>query len=257
MERLHRAFTNYWSGKGADLVDPEFPLVVIVHATKAQYQAAAADELNDPETGIIGYYSLATNRVNMYDLTGTEGLAGDGRRSSLKSINQMLSRPEAGPLVATVVHEATHQIAFNSGLGQRLADLPLWLVEGMAVYFEAPDLSSGRGWQGIGKVNYPRLEVFRANQSSGARVSLLALVADDAPMRNGRTAAGAYADAWAANYYLIRYRPKEYVEYVKALAEQKPLETRTAEERITLFRTHFGDPAEVERDMLKRMQSVK
>ena len=195
----------------------------------------------------------------MYDLTGTEGLAAaaGNRRGNLKSINQMLSRPEAGPLVATVVHEATHQIAFNCGLGQRLADLPLWQVEGMAVYFEAPDLSSGRGWQGIGKVNYPRLETFRANQSNGTRLSLLALVADDAPLRNARTAPAAYADAWALNYYLIRYQPKAYVDYVKALAEQQPLEIRTAEERIELFRQHFGDPATVEKAMLKRMENVK
>ncbi len=259
MERLHRAFTNYWSGKGANISEPEFPLVVMVYATRQQYQAAAADELGTPETSIIGYYSLASNRVAMYDLTGTEELAATSgiRRGSLKSINQMLSRPEAGPLVATVVHEATHQIAFNCGLGQRLADLPLWQVEGMAVYFEAPDLSSGRGWQGIGKVNYPRLETFRANQSSSTRLSLLALVADDAPLRNARTAPAAYADAWALNYYLIRYQPKEYVDYVMALAEQQPLEIRTPEERITLFRKHFGDPAEVEKAMLKRMENVK
>ena len=257
MERLHRAFTNYWRGRGAEIVEPEFPLVVMVYATRAQYQAASAEELGTPETSIIGYYSLATNRVSMYDLTGSAGLPGDGRRANLKSINQMLARPEAGPLVATVVHEATHQIAFNSGLGQRLADLPLWLVEGMAVYFEAPDLSSGRGWQGIGKVNYPRLETFRANLASGNRLSLLALVAEDAPLRNARTAPAAYADAWAMNYYLIRHQPKQYVAYVKTLSEQKPLETRTAEERIALFRTHFGEPAEVEQAMLKRMENVK
>src|SRR5690606_30564936 len=44
-ERLHRAFTNYWQGKGAELVEPEFPLVVMVYATREQYQAASAEEL--------------------------------------------------------------------------------------------------------------------------------------------------------------------------------------------------------------------
>ena len=44
--------------------------------------------------------------------------------------------------MATIVHEATHQIAFNCGMQQRYADIPLWLCEGMAVYFEAPDLAS-------------------------------------------------------------------------------------------------------------------
>jgi hypothetical protein len=81
----------------------------------------------------------------------------------MREINEMLSQPAAVPLVATIVHEATHQIAFNCGLQQRYADIPLWLCEGMAVYFEAPDLTSTRGWRGIGRVNYPRLETFRKN----------------------------------------------------------------------------------------------
>lgn len=256
LERLHRAFTAYWQGKGAEITEPEFPLVVMVYATREQYQRASAEELGHPDTSIVGYYSLATNRVNMYDLTGSQA-AGDSRRGSLKSINQMLARPEAGPLVATIVHEATHQIAFNCGLSQRLADLPLWMVEGMAVYFEAPDLTSRRGWQGIGKVNYPRLEAFRANLHSGARSSVLSLVAADDRMRNPRTAPAAYADAWALTYYLIRYHPDQYVAYVTSLSKQLPLEPRTPEERIAEFRRHIGDPAQIEQQMLKRLENLR
>ena len=39
-------------------------------------------------------------------------------------INQMLSQPAATPLVATVVHEATHQIAFNCGMQTTLRRYP-------------------------------------------------------------------------------------------------------------------------------------
>ncbi|MEM1304033.1 MAG: DUF1570 domain-containing protein, partial [Planctomycetota bacterium] len=154
LERLQRAFVNYWSRQGFDLHEPEFPLVVTIYADRASYRRAAQRDLGNA-TGVVGYYSLRTNRVTMFDLTGAEeARGGGGRRSSLKEINQILATPAALPLVATVVHEATHQIAFNCGLQQRFADLPLWLVEGMAVYFEAPDLSSSRGWRGIGKINY-------------------------------------------------------------------------------------------------------
>ena len=119
---------------------------------------------------IVGFYSLRSNRVNMFDLSGLEAIrTANGRRGSMREINQMLSQPAAVPLVATIVHEATHQIAFNCGLQNRFADIPLWLCEGMAVYFEAPDLTSTRGWRGIGRINYPRLATFQDNLSQLAR----------------------------------------------------------------------------------------
>lgn len=257
LERLHRAFTNYWENQGVEIHEPEFPLVVVIYASADQYRAASADELGTAAGSIIGYYSLTTNRVNMYDLTGSEALRGaNGGRGSLRDINRMLAQPAAIPLVATVVHEATHQIAFNCGLQQRLAELPLWLVEGMAVYFEAPDLSSTRGWRGIGKVNHLRLSTFKKNLYTPRRASLLSMIADDKRFRDARTAADAYADAWALNYFLIRYHPDEYVAYVKAQAEKKPLIPVTPETRIEEFREHFGDIEKLDREFVKRMGRV-
>lgn len=257
LERLHRAFNNYWQNQGIELKEPEFPLVVVIYATVDQYRAASTEELGDAASSIIGYYSLTTNRVNMYDLTGSDALrAASGSRGSLAEINQMLAQPAAQPLVATIVHEATHQIAFNCGLQQRLAELPLWLVEGMAVYFEAPDLSSTRGWRGIGKVNHLRLDTFKNNLGTPRRTSLLAMIADDKVFRDPRTATDAYADAWALNYFLIRYQPDKYVAYVKHLAEQKPLVPTTPEARIEEFRKHFGDIERLDREFQKRMSRI-
>jgi hypothetical protein len=159
--------------------------------------------------------------------------------------------------VATVVHEATHQIAFNCGLQKRYADIPLWLCEGMAVYFEAPDLTSTRGWRGIGRVNYPRLETFRKNLPNWNDGTLAAMLRDSQRFRDPRTAADAYADAWALNYYLIKYEPKAYAEYLKALADKRPLIDDTPEERLAEFRAHFGDLDTLEQEFLKQMTRVK
>ena len=85
----------------------------------------------------------------------------------------------------------------------------------MAVYFEAPDLASKSEWQGIGRVNYPRLERFRENLASWHEGSLEEMLRDSRRFRDPRTAVDAYADAWALNYYLIKYEPKEYTAYLK------------------------------------------
>jgi hypothetical protein len=257
LERLHQAFTNYWSRQGCDIVEPEFPLVVVIHASQNDYQAASTGDLGSSSGSVIGYYNQLTNRVRMYDLTGSEQLRGGDRRGSRKEINQMLSQPAAVPLVSTIVHEATHQIAFNCGLQQRLSDLPLWLCEGMAVYFEAPDLTSIRGWQGIGRVNYPRLEVFHQNLRRWRKGDLAKLVADDTILRDPRTAGAAYSDAWALNYYLLRYHPEEFTKYVQHLAGKPPMIDTRPRQRREEFRQHFGDIGELESDFLQRMSRLK
>jgi hypothetical protein len=265
LERLYKAFTNYWQGQSIELREPEFPLPVFLFATRQEYEQASREDLPGGTGSIIGFYSLRSNRVNMFDLTGAEAVrdASGGRpttsarRGSMREINEMLSQPAAVPLVATIVHEATHQIAFNCGLQQRYADIPLWLCEGMAVYFEAPDLTSTRGWRGIGRVNYPRLETFRKNVPNWQSGSLESLLRDSRRFRDPRTAVDAYADAWALNYYLIKYEPKTYADYLKALAEKRPLIDDTPAERLAEFRAHFGDLGKLEQEFLKQMSRVK
>jgi hypothetical protein len=256
-ERLYKAFTSYWRRQGLKLHDPEFPMVVIAFANKSTYEAAARGDLGDAVSNVVGYYNLKTNRVYTYDLTGAQSAAGPGnRRGSLREINQMLSQRAAVPLVATIVHEATHQIAFNCGLQTRLSDIPLWLCEGMAVYFEAPDLTSSRGWRGIGRVNYPRLNTFRRNQPKWRRDTLVSTLSDNDRFRNPQTAIAAYADAWALNYYLIKYRPKEYAAYLKTLAAKPPLIEDDPDTRLEEFKSHFGDLRTLEREFLQKMSRV-
>jgi Protein of unknown function (DUF1570) len=264
LERLHKAFSNYWESQGLELRESEFPLAVVVFADRRMYDLASRADLPggtgvlSGAGGILGYYSLRSNRVNMFDLTGAEAVRdADNRRGSFREINQMLSLPAAVPLVATIVHEATHQIAFNCGISQRYADIPLWLCEGMAVYFEAPDLSNTRGWRGIGKVNYARLSKFRENLPNWHDDTLEHLLASDSRFRDPETAVGAYADAWALNYYLIKYESEAYTQYLKSLAEKRPLAEGNAASRLAEFRAHFGDLSHLQQDFLKQMARVK
>jgi hypothetical protein len=164
--------------------------------------------LGDAAESIIGYFSLRTNRMTMYDLTGAAGTSRRNSRSrSAAQINQLLARPEAARTTATVVHEATHQIAFNCGLHARYSDCPLWFSEGIAIYFETPDLRSARGWRNIGAVNRPRLVRFRQYLRHRPADSLRTLLAGDDRFRDPRQSLDAYAEAWALTYFLIRGVP--------------------------------------------------
>lgn len=241
-ERLHRGFQTFWNARGVDLKVPEFPLVALVFDSQESYVRGVRGELGAAATSIVGYYSPSTNRVNMYDLTGVEGLRPPGERvNSTTLINQVLQRPEAAPMVATIVHEATHQLAFNWGLQTRLADNPVWVSEGLAVYFETPDLKSAKGWSSIGSLNRNRLIQFRKYLARRGPDALEQLIRDDTRFREPATAIDAYAEAWALHYFLLRTKSKEYAAYVKRIGGKPPVIFDSPDERLAEFKAAFGN----------------
>lgn len=247
-ERLHRAFNNYWSRRGLELEETP-PLVACVFRDKNSYLAYGRQELGQGVESILGYYSFKTNRIAMYDLL-------EGRRyGSMKQINTLLRTERT---VATVIHEATHQIAFNSGLHQRFAAIPLWLNEGLAIYFESPDLSSNRGWKTIGKVNRVRLDQFRKYARVRESDSLLSLISSDERFRKAGLATDAYAESWAFCYYLIRTHPEEFAAYLQLMQQKPPLGEDSPQQRLDDFTTAFGAPPQaLNDDMLKQLRRIR
>ena len=257
-ERLYMAFNNYWRRKGFKIAEPEFPLVAIVFADRAAYRKFSRAELGNISDSITGYFGLLTNRMTMCDLTGLEAQGLGARRTQTTSqINHILSQPGALQTVATIVHEATHQIAYNCGLHQRLSDCPLWLVEGIAVYFETPDLRSARGWSGIGGINQTRFARFKRYCPMRPANSLQTLIRDDTRFRDPKQALDAYAEAWALTYFLVRKHPKEFVDYLAMLSKKKPLEEDSPRERLDQFRRFFGDFRQLDTEFLRYMAKIQ
>ena len=254
-ERLYGGFSNYWKQKGLRLSEPEFPLAAVVFKDRRSYTDYAQAELGDAVSAVVGFYSLRTNRMTMFDLSGTGQFAGD--RGAREAINRILSQPNAFKTVSTIVHEATHQIAFNRGMHQRYADCPLWFVEGLAVFFETPDLKSKRGWRNIGGVNRMRLRDFAKYAGSRPADSLQTLIQSDDRCRTPSTGIAAYAEAWALTYYLIQRRSKDYIAYAKMLAEKKPMRFDNEETRVKEFEKHFGDLEDVEKDFMRYMRRMR
>ena len=155
-ERLRSGFATYFRRDGLELTSPPRPLVVVIFADRRRYLEHAEPTLGTASPNVIGYYNLMSNRVTTYDLTGSDLLR--GRMGGRQSVGQAIaSSPAAAALVATLVHEATHQLAFNTGLHQRLAPIPVWLSEGVAMYFETPDLRATSGWRWGAKYTPPRI----------------------------------------------------------------------------------------------------
>ncbi len=258
-ERLHRGFYKYWSSRGWKLSEPTFPMVVLVFDSKASYLKYATQELGPAAESVSGYYNLMSNRVITFDLTGLEGAAPDGQRVNRQTlIREMLGRPEAERNVATIVHEAVHQIAYNSGLQVRLADNPVWVSEGLAVFFESPDLNGDKGgWGTIGLINKHNYQSFLQYAPQRDEGSLVQLLTDDNRFRDPKTMASAYGESWAFNYFLLKTKSKQYVEYLKHLSELPPLGEFDPNQRVADFKKFFGDDLKsLDRDFMKFMSKL-
>jgi len=245
LERLYNGFTAYFSHKGLTIERPAFPLVIVVFATRQQYIEHCREEVGDAIERIQGHYNLETNVVTTYDLTGSNGTA------TAAQIARYIMQPGVQQTITTLVHEASHQLANNSGVTCRWTDTPQWVSEGLAMFFETPDLRSSRGWSTVGALNYERLQRFRAYLPQRPSDSLATLIRDNSRFQNLSTAMDAYAEAWALTYFLLQQNGQAFITYLARLREKSPLVYDSPEERVEDFSQAFGDLRQVESEFLR------
>ena len=258
-ERLYRRFTNYWTKRDFPVSEPEFPLPVLIFADYRSYAQAATADLQDALGEIPGYYSFETNRVTLRDMTATtRRLRGKQRRNVSKQIREIMSSDDGLATIATIIHEATHQVAFNCGLHRRYADNPLWLTEGMAIYFEVPDPASRDGWARLGALHPLRLRQFRDYvRSRRSAHSLRDLVRSDQRLRDVALAPDAYAESWALTYFLIQKHAEQYQNYLAGLRNKVPLIQDSPEQRMAFFEQLFGRVDRIDAEMIEYFSGLR
>lgn len=218
-ENLYRSFVHYFSVRGFKLKTPEFPLVAIVLPDHKSFQHYAMADGRQLPPGVLGYYSPVSNRIALYD--------------TAESADWTLN-------AETIIHEATHQTAFNTGIHSRFADQPRWAVEGLAMLFEAPGVWDSRNHPGQKeRLNRRQLEAFRQFVRGGRpKDSLAQLISSD--KRFEQHPLDAYAEAWAFSFFLIESHPRKYADYLQRLAAIPAFSDRTSAQRLSDFTAVFG-----------------
>jgi len=222
-EDLYRAFVGYFAVRGFQLHDPPCPLVGIVCSTRAQFAGSAGPASLPANPAVVGYYSRETNRIYVLDQAQSASDQRGWRENQ-----------------STVIHEATHQLAFNMGVHSRYLDVPLWIAEGLATMFEAPGVYDGRSYPALAqRINRERLAAFLSLRNSLERGDWLEqLVASDELFR--RSPGAAYAMAWAVTFYLSETRPGQYSQYLRRCNRREVFAPYPAEARLEDFTAVFG-----------------
>jgi len=223
-EDLYRSFVHYFAVRGFKLNEPPFPLIGIVCKDRQDFYRFAASQGSPAGGGILGYYELASNRIILYDMTSNKADSANWQQNA-----------------ATIIHEATHQTAFNTGIHSRYTPPPFWVAEGLATLFEAPGVYDSRfNTRRSDRINRQRFEHFRKLVAPKHRPELIAeLIASDRLFRASPTAA--YAEAWALTFCLMETQPRKYADYLARTARRPPFKPYTARQRTSDFTAVFGD----------------
>jgi hypothetical protein len=165
--------------------------------------------------------------------------------------------------IEVVTHEATHQMAGNTGLHPNNAAVPNWAAEGVATYFESPKEAA---WAGIGVVNDRRLAWYRALERDTKHSNIDFIVSNQIFMRAGSDIAvtAAYGQAWALTHFLMDRHFDKLMEYYKLAAKREFDESKKLDHKEYCkncqsdFDTIFGeDKTELTRQWRAYMDSLK
>jgi hypothetical protein len=286
-EEVYRTFYGYFARRRFQIDEPEFPLIAIVFPNRAQFVEYSRRDEVVASRGMMGYYLPLSNRIALFEsnrealsagVRPTDTVAsplrlerlfqsGDGGPSSLTRSARPFGaigswRGNGGDiesgLEGVIVHETTHQVAFNTGLHSRIGENSMWVVEGLATVFEAPGIREASGSRNTGaRINRSRFLWFKEFAISRRRPKSLAdFVASDAMFKRQRL--DAYSQAWALTFFLIETRPSEYSRYLKEMTQRDPLKSYPPEARLADFKQAFGDDLKrLDDNFLRFMQKLK
>lgn len=221
MQQFYGNVQTYCSARRIPWREPSFPLVAIVMPSRQAMLNYAAKQQEPLTDNILAYFSVNSNRVIMYDTSIGRGKEGDS--------NASLD-------LATVFHEAFHQIAFNVGLHHRTVPPPLWVSEGLAAAFETDGLADHRRSRGIrDRLNPIHCRLFQDySRQPGFARDIAQLLANDEMFR--RDPDRAYALAWGMAFYWLEQAPDAWALYLQQLNQHPPFEVVPAAQR----RSDFG-----------------
>lgn len=237
-EQLHRTFTNYFTVRGVRVRSGNFPMVAIVLPDQASMQAYLK-RLGISATGLLGVYDRASNRIVMYD-----------------------HGAQSGGVAATICHEAAHQSGFNTGVHNRFAETPHWIIEGVGCLFQSPAMIEGRRNGPRSERIDPGLLVAYQSTYEGQPEKFAndieSLVRGDALFKDQRSIQNAYAASWALTFYLSEREPAVFSGLVRVFAAKEPLQSYSSQERVSEFIRVCGtEPRNVAVRVQRFLEQVK
>ncbi len=227
-ENLYIQFRHWFVDHGLEPAEPQFPLIAVVLRSRRDFDRFMDKELDVRNRAVQGFYSQRTNRMVMFDPS-----------AMLRIEDQTWLYRDP-----TIVHEATHQTAFNTGVHQRFSPPPTWLAEGLAMLFETPGYNRSRQFTTAKhRVNRKRLsELKKLGTVSEVSSQMIDLIGDDTLLRTKPY--DYYTLSWGLTWFLAETRTERFVAYLKRDARRQNYARWTQADHIRSFVKVFGNDLE-------------
>jgi hypothetical protein len=218
-DAMKHSFTKYFSTRKRHLQPVAFPLVAIVFATQTEFLNHCESQGMSVDPNTLGLYSPKSNRIFLFE-------------------NEAAGSAVWHQTQRTIMHEAVHQLSFNTGLHNRLNQTPAWVAEGLATVFEAPGFVDTTSRERINEARLARWKKLIATPTVVAE-QLQSMVQSDDLFRSNPDAA--YAIAWAVSYYLGERDNQRYFEYLDHLSGQGQGSIESPQDRLRNFHRYISD----------------
>ncbi len=276
LEKTYDAFITQFKGKGLKPYPLERRLECVLFAEHEDFlgYARSVDRL-DAEWP-AGYYSSRTNRIAMFNFATSPQMdelaeemdqlrkrvdrlagarPGDGRGASelttaQRELNRVQRRYEtigAWGNIQQTIHEAVHQLAFNTGIQRRDVQYPFWFSEGLATCFETTHPGAP-----FGPMHDNRQRRFHLKRAftRGQLYPLQQFLRLASPPDGDHPRKVAYAQAWGMFRYLYNSRPNQLRDYIHHMLT-RPAGRRDPDTLVDDFVKAFGPVDPIEQDWLR------
>ena len=281
LEKVYDSFYMKYALEGYPLRVPREPMRVVLFDDHADYlnfvrilspALKMASGFYAPEENIAIFYRQKTDEAHeganellkvldkLKEEVRRNRVAGGGEVIRMAKTMQLLVDIDGeNQEIEVVTHEATHQLAANSGLMDREAFHVRWAHEGLASYFESPKEAT---WAGIGAVNEQRLGYYRILSLDPEHSSLEFVVTDRVFDYAGShfSVLAAYGQAWALTHFLMDQHLAELIDFYKKMAVDTFDSERDDAWRsrtLATFKECFGDIETLELEWRRYMRSLK
>jgi len=281
LEAAYAAFQKSCASIGVQPVPLKHKLVAVLFREKDRYRQFSLRFKPEMPEWVAGYYDPVADRLVIYDLMSEnnvrsalqsvqkrrtqleqqardaappgQGLASTGQpvdaaRTRLDRDAGALKSQVRSSFFATVAHEASHGLFFDTDVQRRSVEYPFWIAEGLATSFEPTD-AKDRDF-GFHRDNERRRRTFLEAAQADRLVPLPSFVMQEAAPREdeGGEVGRLYAQAYMFTRWLARERPTELRLYLESLRDGS---WSDQDGRAKRFESIFGPPEALERSWLR------
>ncbi len=226
-ERIAQGYFDHFRAKGFDIRDPDRRLTLIVFVDDRQFRSFNKGVAR----WVLGLYKPTDNWLVLFDF----------RNATSQSLRQQGYQAN----MLNLAHEATHLLAYNTGLLNRQGDVPRAITEGIATYSEARKV---QGQSDPGQINSMRLDDLAHIQRRVNWISVAELLTDEKAAfgPTGDRLLLGYAESWLLVYHLMTTpsRLPQFRDYLKLIYKRTD-----AKHRLQDAEASFGSLDQLDRDV--------